>query len=270
MWSSWKRLWHRQVIFELFFICTYDERTVLGILADVFFVSEAFVMVLQDPRKMNKGGQASSFDVLLRWFLFLFYLFICGLFFVFRDSSWYMRFSWVADGNKYKGGIYMVFEYMDHDLTGLADRPGMRFSVPQIKVRRKQKESNFCFFRVDELYSCLSMHDDFCYMRLYFSRVSAIWDSFWRGSIIVTSIKCFIEILKVFTFLQKVFKILYQNVNLLLFWGLTRYFILCVVGSNLLIDNEGNLKLADFGLARSFSNDQNANLTNRVITLWYR
>lgn len=28
----------------------------------------------------------------------------------------------------------MVFEYMDHDLTGLADRPGMRFTVPQIKV----------------------------------------------------------------------------------------------------------------------------------------
>ncbi|GFY94280.1 cyclin-dependent kinase C;1 [Actinidia rufa] len=39
-----------------------------------------------------------------------------------------------ANGNKYKGGIYMVFEYMDHDLTGLADRPGMRFSVPQIKL----------------------------------------------------------------------------------------------------------------------------------------
>lgn len=41
-------------------------------------------------------------------------------------------------------------------------------------------------------------------------------------------------------------------------------------GSNLLIDNEGNLKLADFGLARSFSHEHNANLTNRVITLWYR
>jgi cyclin-dependent kinase 12/13/ribosomal RNA-processing protein 12 len=41
-------------------------------------------------------------------------------------------------------------------------------------------------------------------------------------------------------------------------------------GSNLLIDNEGNLKLADFGLARSFSSDHNGNLTNRVITLWYR
>jgi cyclin-dependent kinase 12/13 len=34
---------------------------------------------------------------------------------------------------KNKGSIYMVFEYMDHDLTGLADRPGIRFSVPQIK-----------------------------------------------------------------------------------------------------------------------------------------
>ena len=32
-----------------------------------------------------------------------------------------------------KGSIYMVFEYMDHDLTGLADRPGIRFTVPQIK-----------------------------------------------------------------------------------------------------------------------------------------
>ena len=49
-----------------------------------------------------------------------------------------------------------------------------------------------------------------------------------------------------------------------------RLCLLFAAGSNLLIDNEGNLKLADFGLARSFSNDHNANLTNRVITLWYR
>lgn len=39
-----------------------------------------------------------------------------------------------VDSNKYKGNIYMVFEYMDHDLTGLADRPGLRFTIPQIKV----------------------------------------------------------------------------------------------------------------------------------------
>lgn len=51
---------------------------------------------------------------------------------------------------------------------------------------------------------------------------------------------------------------------------ITESLLLLLVGSNLLIDNKGNLKLADFGLARSFSNDHNANLTNRVITLWYR
>ncbi|XP_044504881.1 cyclin-dependent kinase C-2-like isoform X2 [Mangifera indica] len=102
------------------------------------------------------------------------------------------------DGNKYKGGIYMVFEYMDHDLTGLADRPGMRFSVPQIK----------------------------CYMR------------------------------------QLLTGLHYCHVNQVLHRD--------IKGSNLLIDNEGNLKLADFGLARSFSHEHNANLTNRVITLWYR
>ncbi|PNX91220.1 cyclin-dependent kinase, partial [Trifolium pratense] len=87
---------------------------------------------------------------------------------------------------------------MDHDLTGLADRPGMRFTVPQIK----------------------------CYMR------------------------------------QLLTGLHYCHVNQVLHRD--------IKGSNLLIDNEGNLKLADFGLARSFSNEHNANLTNRVITLWYR
>ncbi|CAN1246806.1 Cyclin-dependent kinase C-2 [Linum grandiflorum] len=103
-----------------------------------------------------------------------------------------------ADNNKYRGGIYMVFEYMDHDLTGLSDRPGMRFSVPQIKCYMKQLLTGLHYCHVNQV-----LHRD-------------------------------------------------------------------IKGSNLLIDNEGNLKLADFGLARSFSNDHNANLTNRVITLWYR
>lgn len=41
--------------------------------------------------------------------------------------------------------------------------------------------------------------------------------------------------------------------------------------SNLLINNKGILKLADFGLARPFSEAaQGGKLTNRVITLWYR
>mmetsp|Transcript_31767 Transcript_31767/g.106033 ORF Transcript_31767/g.106033 Transcript_31767/m.106033 type:complete len:475 (-) Transcript_31767:388-1812(-) len=42
-----------------------------------------------------------------------------------------------------------------------------------------------------------------------------------------------------------------------------------IKGSNLLINESGQLKLADFGLARPFD-DQSKAYTNRVITLWYR
>ena len=41
--------------------------------------------------------------------------------------------------------------------------------------------------------------------------------------------------------------------------------------SNLLINNEGHLKLADFGLARhTLTHLEHPKFTNRVITLWYR
>ena len=40
--------------------------------------------------------------------------------------------------------------------------------------------------------------------------------------------------------------------------------------SNILIDCHGVVKLADFGLARPYQQQQEGRLTNRVITLWYR
>ncbi|RCN31189.1 kinase domain protein [Ancylostoma caninum] len=40
--------------------------------------------------------------------------------------------------------------------------------------------------------------------------------------------------------------------------------------SNILLNNRGELKIADFGLARYYSSDQERLYTNRVITLWYR
>lgn len=43
-----------------------------------------------------------------------------------------------------------------------------------------------------------------------------------------------------------------------------------IVGSNILLNNRGELKLADFGLARTYSNYRILQYTNRVITLWYR
>jgi serine/threonine protein kinase len=42
-----------------------------------------------------------------------------------------------------------------------------------------------------------------------------------------------------------------------------------IKGSNLLLNAAGDLKLADFGLARNYI-DEERGYTNRVITLWYR
>ncbi|KAF2665706.1 cmgc/cdk/pitslre protein kinase [Microthyrium microscopicum] len=40
--------------------------------------------------------------------------------------------------------------------------------------------------------------------------------------------------------------------------------------SNILMNNRGEIKLADFGMARQFSDPPPANLTQLVVTLWYR
>lgn len=43
-----------------------------------------------------------------------------------------------------------------------------------------------------------------------------------------------------------------------------------IKGSNILINRRGELKLADFGLARFYQKRRRTDYTNRVITLWYR
>ncbi|KAJ8749063.1 hypothetical protein K2173_013670 [Erythroxylum novogranatense] len=94
--------------------------------------------------------------------------------------------------------LYLVFEYMEHDLTGLASIPGIKFKEPQIK----------CY--IQQLFSGL----DHCHSR----------------------------------------GVLHRDIK----------------GSNLLIDNNGILKIADFGLASFFDPKSNTQLTSRVVTLWYR
>jgi cyclin-dependent kinase 12/13 len=43
-----------------------------------------------------------------------------------------------------------------------------------------------------------------------------------------------------------------------------------IKGSNLLLDNNGILKIADFGLATFFDPRHKRPMTSRVVTLWYR
>lgn len=93
--------------------------------------------------------------------------------------------------------IYLVFEYMDHDLTGLMDTPSIRFAEEQIK----------------------------CYM---------------------------LQLLRGLKYCHER-QVLHRDIK----------------GSNLLIDNNGTLKIADLGLARSCG-ESGRRYTNRVITLWYR
>ncbi|KAK8973557.1 hypothetical protein V6N11_030747 [Hibiscus sabdariffa] len=95
-------------------------------------------------------------------------------------------------------GLYLVFEYMEHDLAGLASHPGLKFSESQVK----------CY--VQQLLCGL----DHCHSR----------------------------------------GVLHRDIK----------------GSNLLIDNNGILKIADFGLASFFDPHQSQPLTSRVVTLWYR
>ncbi|MFS7984436.1 putative protein-serine/threonine kinase CMGC-CDK-CRK7-CDK9 family [Helianthus anomalus] len=94
--------------------------------------------------------------------------------------------------------LYLVFEYMEHDLAGLASHPSLKFTESQVKCYVRQ-----LLHGLDHCHSNGILHRD-------------------------------------------------------------------IKGSNLLVDNNGVLKIADFGLASFFDPSQSQPLTSRVVTLWYR
>lgn len=97
-----------------------------------------------------------------------------------------------------KGNVFMVFQYMDHDLTGVLSQTQFSFTPAHLKSL------------------CAQMLSGLAYLH--------------QKSVIHRDMK----------------------------------------GSNILLNNYGELKLADFGLARFYSKRRRSDYTNRVITLWYR
>ncbi|GFH26170.1 protein kinase domain-containing protein, partial [Haematococcus lacustris] len=104
----------------------------------------------------------------------------------------------IHKNNNYKGSIYMVFDYAEHDLTGLMDSNKFKFTEAQVKCIMKQLLKGLAYVHGNGV-----LHRD-------------------------------------------------------------------LKASNILIDKHGSVKLADFGLARTWQERQDSRLTNRVITLWYR
>ncbi|KAL4653848.1 hypothetical protein ACB092_01G335400 [Castanea dentata] len=99
--------------------------------------------------------------------------------------------------SRLSNSIYLVFEYMEHDLAGLVSNPDIKFSEAQVK----------------------------CYM---------------------TQLLCGVEHCHLRGIMHRDIK-----------------------ASNILVNNEGILKLGDFGLA-NIASPKRQPLTSRVVTLWYR
>jgi cyclin-dependent kinase 12/13 len=64
---------------------------------------------------------------------------------------------------------------------------------------------------------------------------------------------------------------MYQLMSSLAYCHMKNFLHRDIKCSNILLNNNGKIKLADFGLARWYNSDDKDRLyTNKVITLWYR
>lgn len=117
---------------------------------------------------------------------------------VLRFSPWFCPVPrGMIEQGEIPKNVFMVFEYLEYDLTGLLETPEIRFTQDHIKSWSQQLLQGTHFMHIN--------------------------------------------------------KIIHRDLK----------------ASNLLVNKKGELKIADWGLARSWNSDMKR-LTNKVITLWYR
>ncbi len=109
-----------------------------------------------------------------------------------------MEYKRVRETEHNPGFVYMVFEYMDHDLTGILGQSQFIFDNSHLKSLCEQMLAGLAYLH--------------------------------HKGVIHRDIKA----------------------------------------SNILVNNKGELKLADLNLARFYQKRRRSDYTNRVITLWYR
>ena len=99
--------------------------------------------------------------------------------------------------NKYRGNVYLVFEYMEHDISGLGNLKS-NYTIPNIKCIMYQLLEGLQYLHSNNI-----IHRD-------------------------------------------------------------------IKTANILLNNKGEIKIGDFGLAREIPPSLKKKITNRVVTLWYR
>lgn len=116
--------------------------------------------------------------------------------------------------------LYMIFEYMEHDLLRLSSLLGVEFSEPQVTI----------------------------FITTFIKK------SFVSISIFLCQVKCYMR--QLFRGLDHCHTnhVLHRDIK----------------SSNLLINQHGVLKIADFGLSTFFDPHNSVPLTTNVVTLWYR
>uniref|UniRef100_A0A1J3FFJ1 Putative serine/threonine-protein kinase n=1 Tax=Noccaea caerulescens TaxID=107243 RepID=A0A1J3FFJ1_NOCCA len=119
--------------------------------------------------------------------------------------------------------LYLIFEYMEHDLLGLSSLLGDKFSESQVTV-----------------------------LSLVFKSFIAINQSHLK--LLLCQVKCYMK--------QLLRGLEHCHANHVLHRD--------IKSSNLLINGNGVLKIADFGLSTFFDPHNSVPLTTNVVTLWYR